>query len=234
MSKRISTVAIIGPDGSGKSTLIAHLERELSPRPRRIYMGVNPAATTHALPTTRFLWFVKKRLNKPLIDYERMRLGDVKPPTRPKKLHKRVLADLKSTVFVANRIGEEWYRQGISWLYQRRGAVVLFDRHFYLDHMMLKLTNPDQKRTLLAWRLHDYLIERLYPKPQLTLYLDAAPEILFARKPEVPIERLAKMRHAYHQMRDLVPAFAVVDTSVSIEDMLAQAKRAIAAAASPA
>jgi thymidylate kinase len=219
------TVAIIGPDGSGKSTLINSLEQGLSQKPRRIYMGINPSAITHTLPTTRLIWFIKRLLNIPLIDYESVRKADEKKPQGPKKLHKRVLGDLKSTLFVINRVSEQWYRQFVGWYYQWRGELVLFDRHFYLDYMALKLARPNERKKLLAWRIHDFLLEHVYPKPYLTLYLDAPADVLFARKQEISMERLEEMRQVYLQLGDYVPRFTVLDATMPAEDVLDAAKQ---------
>ena len=54
------SVAIIGPDGAGKSTITELLEHEPMPAPvKRIYMGVNLEASSLMLPTTRLALAVK-------------------------------------------------------------------------------------------------------------------------------------------------------------------------------
>ena len=49
------TVALIGPDGSGKSTIGKRLAGALPFPMKYIYMGVNLEAGTHMLPTTRLV-----------------------------------------------------------------------------------------------------------------------------------------------------------------------------------
>lgn len=222
------TVAIIGPDGAGKSTLIDKLENGLPFSVMRIYMGVNPAAATHALPTTRFIWFLNRMLKRPRPDYD----AD-SPREAPKKESKKgglkqIFREFKSALFVANRISEQWYRQAVCWYYQWRGYLVLIDRHFYLDYLAVKLSG-DVQRTVLAWRIHDFLIDRVYPRPNLTLYLDAPPEVLFARKQEVSLVRLEMMRRAYKQIYAYVPAFELLDATQSAEQVCEAAKRKIIA-----
>ena len=222
------TVAIIGPDGSGKSTLIDKLENGLPFSVRRVYMGVNPAAATHALPTTRFVWFLNRILKRPRPNYD----GDTQPEeskTENKKSSsgfKQVLRELKSALFVFNRVSEQWYRQLVCWYYQWRGHLVLIDRHFYLDYLAVKLSNP-APRKVAAWRIHDFLMERVYPRPNLTLYLDAPPEVLYARKQEVSLARLETMRRAYNQIREYVPAFKVLDATQSADQVYEVAKQDI-------
>src|SRR5690606_4327228 len=177
------------------------LEHGLPFSVKRIYMGVNPAAATHALPTTRFIWFLNRVLKRPRPNYDGDSLSEAPKAETKKSGIKQVLRELKSLLFVFNRVSEQWYRQWVSWYYQWRGHLVLVDRHFYLDYLAVKLSNPTQ-RTVIAWRVHDFLMERVYPRPYLTLYLDAPPEVLFARKQEVSLARLEAMRRAYSQIRE--------------------------------
>ena len=52
-------VALIGPDGSGKTTIARRLEREVGVPARYLYMGVSPDASNRMLPTTRLALAVK-------------------------------------------------------------------------------------------------------------------------------------------------------------------------------
>ena len=57
------SVALIGPDGAGKTTIARMLE-ERSPLPLKyIYMGVNIAASNFALPTSRLFEYLRGRQN---------------------------------------------------------------------------------------------------------------------------------------------------------------------------
>src|SRR3954453_1981206 len=47
-------VAVLGPDGAGKTTLVSALPGALGGDPLVVYMGVNRASQTHALPTLRW------------------------------------------------------------------------------------------------------------------------------------------------------------------------------------
>ena len=54
------TVTLIGPDGTGKSTISKKLQNLLPLPTQYIYMGINQEATNFTLPTT-LLWKKIKR-----------------------------------------------------------------------------------------------------------------------------------------------------------------------------
>ncbi|MGH3091699.1 MAG: hypothetical protein ACRDOG_05135, partial [Gaiellaceae bacterium] len=54
------TVALIGPDGAGKTTVARRLEGSLEGPVKYLYMGVNPDASNHLLPTTRLAHALKR------------------------------------------------------------------------------------------------------------------------------------------------------------------------------
>src|SRR5207249_8325723 len=73
-------------------------------------------------------------------------------------------------------------------------------------------TRPGRGRPVGS-RIHGFLLERVYPKPDLVIYLDAPAEVLLARKGEGTVELLERRRHDYLEMRHRVKEFAVVDAS---------------------
>jgi thymidylate kinase len=213
------TVAIIGPDGAGKSSVIEGLQRS-SPYPiRRVYMGVNPDSLSHMLPTTRLVNYLKRRRHKKGSASPEKTSGDLQKKNGQGLKRNPVLGAVKSFFFIANRFGEAWYRQAVSWYYLRQGYIVLFDRHFYLDHLAYDFAHSNEKRPFLR-RAYDRMLEKNYPRPDLTIYLDAPAEVLFARKHESTIENLDRMREAYLRMKNFTPAFCVVDTTQPLASVL--------------
>jgi thymidylate kinase len=200
------SVAIIGPDGAGKSTVTELLEREPMPAPvKRIYMGVNLEASSLMLPTTRLALAVKSARGR--------RSDLVAPsqqavPTAGNPVRRAVKGGLKATRLVM-WVAEEWFRQAVAEFHRRRGAIVVFDRHFYADYYHFDVATGGRRSA--ASRVHGYLLEHAYPKPDLVICLDAPGSVLFERKHEASPEWLEQRRRQYLQLADVVPAFVVVD-----------------------
>jgi thymidylate kinase len=204
------TVALIGPDGAGKTTIGKRIEHALPLPVKYVYMGVNLDSSNHMLPTTRLIKAIKRA---------RGAAPDTAGPpdpnrvrSRPKGLVRRTLASAKSGLRMTNRIGEEWFRQGLAWYYQQRGNIVVFDRHFFSDYYAYDISSARADRRL-SDRVHGFMLDRVYPRPDLVIYLDAPAEVLFARKGEGTIEMLERRRQEYMALRDVVEHFAVVDAT---------------------
>lgn len=202
------TVAIIGPDGAGKTTVARGIESTL-PRPvRYIYMGVNPEASNVLLPTT----WVMHALNR-----LRGRPSAGGPPTLsrspgPRGMTGRTVRSLRSMLSLGNRLLEEWFRQIVAWYQLARGRIVLFDRHFYSDYYAHDIVATARERSVWQ-RLHAFVLERAYPKPDFVILLDAPAEVLWARKQEGTFEAVAHRREEYLHMGDVFEDFAVVDAT---------------------
>jgi hypothetical protein len=72
---------------------------------------------------------------------------------------------------------------------------VVFDRHFffdyYTDHVAGGAARPFRRR------VHGFLLSDVYPRPDLVIYLDAPPEMLFERKGEGTVEWLERRKTEY-------------------------------------
>jgi thymidylate kinase len=194
MSARGFTVALIGCDGAGKTTVARALERDGHLPFRYLYMGVSSDSSNRRLPTTRLAHGLKAR-RVPL-------------PRGP----------LRATLRLANRLAEEWYRQLLAEVDVRRGRIVVFDRHYTADFHAADVAARPRS---LSRRLHGFLLMHAYPRPDLVVFLDAAPEVLFARKGEGTIASLTRRRAEYLQLDAMHERFAVVDAARPLEAVLA-------------
>jgi thymidylate kinase len=199
------SVALIGPDGAGKTT-IARMLQERSPLPLKyIYMGENIGASNFALPTSRVLEYFRGRQN-----------GNREPATglaevpAPKPAAKSRGAFLWLAGRLANLLADEWYRQLCSWGYQCAGFIALYDRHYLFDY---SLKNVDLDEEGFDTRLHRWFLTHAYPRPNLVIYLDAPAEVLFARKGEKNVQELETRRQSFLQLMKTNSNCYVVDAT---------------------
>ena len=212
MARSRLTVALVGPDGAGKSTISARLGEATLPAPvKTIYMGVNLEASTLVLPTTRLLLAAKQaRGGRP--DLVASSLRDVEQAT---SVSSGSRASVRSAARMALWITEEWFRQLVALGHGLRGRIVVFDRHFFLDYYHADVETG--RRRDLVQRLHGWMLQRWYPKPDLVIMLDAPAEVLHARKPEATVAWLERRRQQYLELGRVVPEFVVVDVDRPLE-----------------
>lgn len=209
MSARGFTVALIGCDGAGKTTVARALERDAGLRVRYLYMGVSADSSNHQLPTTRLA--------------QRLKAGG---PTRSPAtgLLGRVRRSVRAALRLANRLAEEWYRQLLAQVHVRRGRIVIFDRHFTADFHASDVTARPRS---LTRRLHGLLLTHAYPRPELVVFLDAPPAVLYERKGEGTIASLARRRAEYLQLGATLERFTVVDATRPLDAVLAEVSRIV-------
>lgn len=219
------TVALIGPDGAGKSTVTGHLPEVLPLPMTSIYMGVNRDRAETMLPTTRLLLALKRAGTGEL----QHRHGS-EPARREARGGLRSLASgARAGLRLGTWVSEEWFRQALAWYHSRlRGTVVVFDRHFFVDFHPLHTGEREADRRLTS-RIHTFLLAHLYPKPDLMIFLDAPAEVLYARKQEASVEWLRRRREQYLQIGREVPNFTTVDATKPAEDVARDVAAAICA-----
>ena len=113
------TVALIGADGAGKTTVSSRLEGVLGVPVKSIYMGVNLHSSGTMLPHTRLLLTLRRRRAAT----DPSAISDIKtdkPP--PQTVVGRSAAALRSSLRLANWLAEESYRHALAGYYRRRGA----------------------------------------------------------------------------------------------------------------
>ena len=206
------TVALIGADGSGKTTLGRTLERSFPSPVKYLYMSANLEASNALLPTTRLVRWWKRRRGHTL------RAGLPRPAEAehgPRSSAGSLLREIRALLGLSNRLAEEWFRQGVAWYHTRRGAIVVFDRHFYSDYYAHDIMPIDRRSW--ARRVHGWMLKRVYPRPDLIVLLDAPARVLWERKPEGSLEAVERRREEYLRFVETAGPVAVVDASCSEE-----------------
>jgi len=102
-----------------------------------------------------------------------------------------------------------------------RSTLVIFDRNF--DDMLV-----DQKRYRLnapAWLLR--LMSALLPKADLVFVLDASPEIIHARKPELPLDELQRQRAVLRSLAARKPHAVLINAEDPPDKVAATVARAV-------
>ncbi len=208
----MSTITLVGLDGAGKTTIAKLLMQSSARRMKYLYMGTAIGSSNYALPTSRLLHRLKERSLQ------------TSPSSVQQKLRPLQKRDARGSIAAAfrllHRLSEEWYRQLVSWYFQLRGFVVLYDRHFIFECAPHDV--EDQAHRRLSDRIHFWLLCHLYPRPQLVFFLDAPPSILFERKPEATLEYLAVRRRIYLNLGKRMQSFFRIDATQPPDAVLAE------------
>ena len=217
------TVALIGADGSGKTTLSNRLQAELGLPVRSIYMGVNMYVSDVLLPHTRLLVAIRrlKYGDSPegASDIEKLRPA-------PVTVRQRVHASVRSSLRLTNYLAEEAYRLWVARRDTRRGRVVIFDRHFFVDFFATDISANGGSRPL-SRRIHGFMLQHVFPKPDLVVCLDAPAEVLYARKPEGTIERVRRKRKESLAALSALPNCLVVDATRPPDEVVSEVATAV-------
>ena len=116
---------MVGPDGAGKTTLVAALPGVLGGDTLVVYMGVNRDSRTHALPSMRW---AQRRV----------------PAVAPARLRRLVTR--------VHLLLDQAYRVSVGARARRRGRTVIFDRYLYDAEVDAAVEGRDRReQRLLRW-----------------------------------------------------------------------------------
>lgn len=196
-------VALVGPDGVGKTTISGRLPGLLEAPVHRMYAGDNPEAMVRMLPTTRLVWWCWRRTGHGVAH------GPPRARRRPRRsLPARLLQMPRVLALLAAQCAEEWSRLHRARRLARAGAVVVLDRSYLHDYYHHDVDAPGRSP---AQRLHGWWLRRVLPRPELSVFLDAPAALLHARKPEGSVEDLRRRREEYLDLAGLTSGWVRVD-----------------------
>ena len=211
------TMALVGADGAGKTTIAKKILQSYPNSIKYMYMGASIDSSNFALPTSRLLNYLKRRTIRPMLCD-----SGVLPPAvlMSDEMKSRLpRGKIVKALGLVNRVAEEWYRQLFVWEYRLCGRIVLFDRHFLFDYASNSFGTRN-KPMPLSVRIHSALLSRLYPKPNLVIFLDAPPELLYQRKPEWSLDHLKRQQLSILERGQKCRRFVRVDAAQSMEKVV--------------
>jgi thymidylate kinase len=100
---------------------------------------------------------------------------------------------------------------------------VIFDRHPYDARLA--------DRPAGSSRLRRAILGHALPAPDAVVVLDAPAELLYARKPEHPLERVRAQRSAYLDLAARLPHALIVDVTGPLDDVARTVTAAVWSAA---
>jgi thymidylate kinase len=187
-------IALLAPDGAGKTTLAHTLVGEQFLRARLIYMGTNLDSSTVGFPTSKWLKKQIKRLEN------------------RKGIQRKILLKPLKMIAYVNRLLEQWYRVGAGIYFKLSGRVVVFDRFVYDSHLAASAKSTGQK-------IRRWLIYGTCPPADATYLLDAPGEVLFKRKGEHSPVILEKQRQTFLSLQSKIPNMVIVDATQSADQV---------------
>lgn len=197
--KRCPWITLLGVDGSGKSTVLAELERALA---ATAYTGL---FVLHRRPQLVFRAATASREGS--IEHY------------GKAPHGRFLSALKLVV-----IWLDWLVGYFVLVRGRRaqGVLVVADRHSLLD----MLVDPLRYRYGGSPRWVEIAIHFL-PMPDVVVLLDAPTAVLQSRKQELSVAQTGQLRQNYRQLVQAHPTGYVVDASQPLEQVVADVQHIV-------
>jgi len=171
-------ISILGPDGSGKSTLVRELNNHLVQQNRKTSLIYTGRGRDHILPITHLGRSYKKKEKDSYGDKE-------KQLTNKTSFKTKLLYTFAAPVFTLDLYLRYWLR-----IFPQRfkKKIVITDR-YCSDIILMRNVPFFFKRFLLS----------LFPKPTISVYLHNDAEILHQRRPEEPVMELDRQMNIFRK-----------------------------------
>ena len=173
-------VAVLGPDGAGKGSVVAAMGSQIPAGIKPLYLGHGDVSRLeYARPASR----LRRGRGGPSVVRRVVRAPLALLPGDLRYAQYRVRRGLRAAL-------RAWTAYPYAW----RGDIVLCDRH---PHEALAVDATDRT---LGGRLERRIVTALIRRPDAVVLLDAPGEVLFARKGEHSPELLDRWRAAYREV----------------------------------
>ena len=200
LDRRGLRIALIGPDGSGKTTLARNIKDRGIFKTKYVYMGRDQ----FVIPTRRILKFINNDLQKNGVGTD----ASQPPALLPTEGKVRDIIDVGR--FFHDLI-DFYIRYFLhNYLYCRRGFLVINDRYVY-DMMV----NGEKIQRVRFFR---WIISSLFPSPDFMFLLDAPAERMYARKGEHSVAILEAMKTRYAGLSTMQGRCYVIRTGRNADD----------------
>jgi thymidylate kinase len=103
----------------------------------------------------------------------------------------------------------------------RQGITVVCDRYAY-DLATWNLPRLQEERLL-------WLLRRFVRRPDTTIFLSAAPEVIRRRRDELSLEEISRQQARLRRLVDQTPGAVIVDASGSVDDIVQASLAALSA-----
>jgi len=213
----MAVIVLVGADGAGKTTIAKRLVNQLPVNAKYLYMGWTTESSNYSLPTSRWIQILRRFYNTKFRNKTRESSVD----SESKYLSQKVFTSIEKQnsliagIRLLNRLADDWYIQLLSFIFQARGYTVISDRHFIFEAALRYHSNNGKQR--FAVRLHKWLLNNFYIKPDLIILLDAPPEVLSQRTKEAPFEVLEFRRNVFYNYGKGIPDLIMIDSSRPID-----------------
>jgi len=206
------TIALIGPDGVGKSTVISELSNSFPLGIKSVYMGWSDHENTLKLPTSKWLY---RRYNKTKTSPITEASADNASPQKEQVMASTQKIHWKQFPGIVNEIAEQYTRYFYAKYYKFRGAFVLYDRYVY-DQFIFNSTAKEEEIKPQDKILAKFF-KHFFPEPNLTILLAGDAELIHQRKNELPAEEIAKRIALYEKIGSTMKNFHVIDVNVELK-----------------